>query len=239
MSAPSPRYHRILLKLSGEALQGHRHYNIDPEIVQSLASQIADVHKLGVQIAVVIGGGNIMRGKSAAALGVDRVTADAMGMLATAINALAIQDALDKVHVPTRVLSAIEMRQISEPFILHRALRHLDKGRVIIFACGTGNPYFSTDTAAALRANEIGAEVIFKGTKVDGVYDSDPVGNPQAKRFESISYQDVLSKELKVMDATATSLCMDNAMPIIVFDLGVVGNIMRVVTGETVGTKVG
>lgn len=235
----APRYRRVLLKLSGEALQGTRGYNIDPDIVRSLASQLAEIHSLGVQVAVVVGGGNIMRGKSAAALGIDRVSADAMGMLATAINALAIQDALEKAGVPTRVLSAIEMRQISEPFIRRRAMRHLDKGRVIVFACGTGNPYFSTDTAAALRANEIQAEVILKATKVDGVYDADPKTTPGAVRFDHITYQDVLARELQVMDSTATSLCMDNKMPIVVFDLGVEGNIRRVVCGETIGTRVG
>lgn len=235
----TPRYRRVLLKLSGEALQGTRGYNIDPDIVRSLASQLAEVHALGVQVAVVVGGGNIMRGKSAAALGIDRVSADAMGMLATAINALAIQDALEKAGVPTRVLSAIEMRQISEPFIRRRAMRHLDKGRVIVFACGTGNPYFSTDTAAALRANELQAEVILKATKVDGVYDADPKTTPGAVRFDRITYQDVLARELQVMDSTATSLCMENKMPIVVFDLGVEGNIRRVVCGETIGTRVG
>ncbi len=239
MSGETPRYKRILLKLSGEALQGGRKYNIDPDIVRSLASQLSEVHKLGVQIAVVVGGGNIMRGKSAAALGVDRVTADAMGMLATAINALALQDALEKAGVPTRVLSAIEMRQISEPFIRRRAIRHLDKGRVIVFACGTGNPYFSTDTAAALRANELGAEVILKATKVDGVYDADPNTTAGARKFDAITYQDVLARELQVMDSTATSLCMENRMPIIVFALETEGNIRRVICGETIGTRVG
>lgn len=239
MNGETPRYKRILLKLSGEALQGGRKYNIDPDIVRSLASQLSEVHKLGVQIAVVVGGGNIMRGKSAAALGIDRVTADAMGMLATAINALALQDALEKAGVPTRVLSAIEMRQIAEPFIRRRAIRHLDKGRVIVFACGTGNPYFSTDTAAALRANELGAEVILKATKVDGVYDADPNTTPGAVKFDSITYQDVLARELQVMDSTATSLCMENRMPIIVFALEAEGNIRRVICGDTIGTRVG
>ena len=231
-------YKRILLKISGEALLGRRDYNIDPGIVRSLAAQLAEVHALGVEVAVVIGGGNIFRGKAAAALGVDRVSADAMGMLATIINALAIQDALEKVGVPTRVLSAIEMRQIAEPFIKRRAVRHLEKGRVVIFGGGTGNPYFSTDTAAALRANEIGAEVLLKATKVDGIYDSDPVKNPRAKRFREITYHEILARNLAVMDSTATSLCMETRLPIVVFDLTRPGNIMKGVLGSPIGTRV-
>lgn len=199
---------------------------------------MAAVHRIGVELAVVVGGGNIFRGKTAAALGIDRVTADAMGMLATVINALALQDALEKENVPTRTQSSIEMRQIAEPFIKRRSVRHLEKKRVIIFAGGTGNPYFSTDTAAALRANEIGAEVILKGTKVDGIYDRDPVLDPSAKRFTRITYQDILARDLKVMDSTATSLCMETGLPIIVFDLTTDGNIMKAVTGEEIGTKV-
>jgi uridylate kinase len=235
---PRPAYKRILLKISGEALQGKRDYNIDPEIVRSFANQLAEVHRLGVEVAVVIGGGNIFRGKAAAALGVDRVSGDAMGMLATVINALAIQDALEKVGVPTRVLSAIEMRQIAEPFIKRRAVRHLEKGRIVIFGGGTGNPFFSTDTAAALRANEIGAEVLLKATKVDGVYDADPVGNAKAKRFSEITYHEILARDLAVMDSTATSLCMETRLPIVVFDLTRPGNIMKSVLGEPIGTRV-
>jgi uridylate kinase len=237
-SVPRARYRRVLLKLSGEALQGTRKYNIDPDVVRSLASQLAAVHRLGVEIAVVIGGGNIFRGKTAAALGIDRVTADAMGMLATVINSLALQDALEKEEIPTRTQSSIEMRQVAEPFIKRRAVRHLEKKRIVIFAGGTGNPYFSTDTAAALRANEIGAEVILKATKVDGIYDRDPVADDSAVRFTRITYQDILARELKVMDSTATSLCMETGLPIIVFDLAKDGNIMRAVMGEDIGTRV-
>lgn len=233
-----PVYKRILLKLSGEALQGDREYNIDPEVVRSLAEQLAEIYEFGIEISVVVGGGNIMRGKSAAALGVDRVTADAMGMLATVINALALQDALEKTGVPTRVLSAIEMRQIAEPFIKRRAVRHLEKGRVVIFAGGTGNPYFSTDTAAALRANEIGADVLLKATKVDGIYDKDPVKEKDAVRFEKISYHDILIKNLQAMDSTATSLCRETKLPIVVFDSTKRGNIKKAVLGGKIGTRV-
>lgn len=233
-----PVYRRILLKLSGEALQGTRKFNIDPDVVKSIASQVSDVHAAGVQVAIVIGGGNIFRGKTAAALGVDRVTADTMGMLATAINSLALQDALEKCKVATRVLSAIEMRAISEPFIKRRAVRHLEKGRVVIFSCGTGSPYFSTDTAAALRANEIGADVILKATKVDGIYSADPAKHDTARKFAKITYQEILAKELQVMDPTATSLCMENKLPIVVFDMTVAGNIMKVVMGDGIGTRV-
>ncbi|RMH55261.1 MAG: UMP kinase [Candidatus Hydrogenedentota bacterium] len=232
------KYRRILLKLSGEALQGDRRYNIDPTIVDALADEIAQAHRLGIQIAVVIGGGNIFRGASAAALGIDRVTGDMMGMLATVINALALQNGLEHKGVPTRVLTAIEMRQIAELFIKRRAVRHLEKGRIVIFAAGTGNPYFSTDTAAALRANEISADIILKGTKVDGIYDSDPIENADATRFESISFQEVLLRDLKAMDSTATSLCRENSLPILVFDITKSGNIVRILKGETVGTLV-
>lgn len=232
------RYGRILLKLSGEALAGSRGYGIDPATLEMVAREIAGVTQLGVQVALVIGGGNIFRGVAGAASGMDRSSADHMGMLATVINALAVQDALESVDVDSRVLSAITMRQIAEPYIRRRALRHLDKGRVVIFAAGTGNPYFTTDTAAALRAAEVGADVIMKATKVDGVYDSDPNTNPDAQRFETLTHYDALARKLKVMDATALSLCMDNDLPIVVFDINAEGNIRRVVEGENVGTTV-
>ncbi len=234
----SPKYPRILLKLSGEALGGKGRVNICPEAVQDMAEQIREVRELGVQVVVVVGGGNIFRGLSGSERGIERATGDYMGMLATVINALALQDALEKIGVPTRVQSAIAMSQVAEPFIRRRAVRHLEKGRVVIFGGGTGNPYFSTDTAAALRANEIGAEVILKATKVDGIYDCDPQKNPKAKRFAQISYLEALQKQLKVMDSTAFSLCMDNKMPIIVFDLFKQHNLRRVVMGEKVGTLV-
>lgn len=234
----TPKFKRVLLKLSGEALGGDRGEGICPEMVHSIAAQVREVRELGVEIVVVVGGGNIFRGQAGSEKGIERATGDYMGMLATVINALALQDALEKQSVATRVLSAIAMSQIAEPFIRRRAVRHLEKGRVVIVAAGTGNPYFSTDTAAALRANEIGAEVILKATKVDGIYDSDPKKNPQAKRFKSISYSDALQMRLKVMDSTAFSLCLDNHMPIIVFDLFKEHNIKRVVMGETVGTLV-
>jgi uridylate kinase len=231
-------YGRILLKLSGEALMGSQPFGIDAEIVTSIATQIGEVHNLGVEIGVVIGGGNIFRGLAASEKGFDRVSADHMGMLATVINALALQDALEKVDIHTRVLSAIEMRQVAEPYIKRRAVRHLEKGRVVIFAAGTGNPYFSTDTTAALRAMEIKAEVIMKATKVDGVYDADPELVPDAKKFSEIPYIDVLTKGLRVMDTTAISLCMDNDLPIIVFNIKEAGNIKRVVLGEPIGSLV-
>ena len=234
----SPKYSRVLLKLSGEALGGKGRSNICPEAVQDMAEQIREVRELDVQVVVVVGGGNIFRGLSGSERGIERATGDYMGMLATVINALALQDALEKIGVPTRVQSAIAMSQVAEPFIRRRAVRHLEKGRVVIFGGGTGNPYFSTDTAAALRANEIGAEVILKATKVDGIYDSDPQKNPRAKRFAQISYLEALQKQLKVMDSTAFSLCMDNKMPIIVFDLFKPHNLRRVVMGEKVGTLV-
>src|ERR1700753_188214 len=233
-----PRYRRILLKLSGEALGGAAGVSISPEAVLDMAQQIGEVRELGVEVVVVIGGGNIFRGLSGSKRGVERATGDYMGMLATIINSLALQDALEKLGAPTRVQSARAMSQIAEPFIRRRAVRHLEKGRIVIFGGGTGNPYFSTDTAAALRANEIGAEVILKATKVDGIYDSDPKKNPTAKRFAQASYLDALHKQLKVMDSTAFSLCMDNKMRIIVFDFFKEHNMKRVVLGERVGTLV-
>ena len=233
-----PKYRRILLKLSGEALGGESGVGINPESFHSMARQIEEVRRLGVQVVVVIGGGNIFRGLQGSEHGIERATGDYMGMLATIINSLALQDALEKCGVPTRVQSAISMSQIAEPFIRRRAVRHLEKDRVVIFAGGTGNPYFSTDTAAALRANEIGAEVILKATKVDGIYDSDPKKNPKARRYTQISYLEALQKQLKVMDSTAFSLCMDNKMPIIVFELFKPHNLKRVVLGERVGTLV-
>jgi uridylate kinase len=238
-SAPAPLYSRILLKLSGEALMGSGNYGIDADVATRIAADIADIQSLGVQTAIVIGGGNIFRGVAASARGMDRSTADYMGMLATVMNALALQDALEAQDVPTRVLSAIEMRAVAEPFIRRRAIRHLEKGRVVVFAAGTGNPYFTTDTAAALRAMEVKAEVILKATKVDGIYTADPVTNPAATRYEQISYLQVLQDRLQVMDATAISLCMDNKLPIVVFNLLAPGNIRRVVLGEAVGTTVG
>ena len=233
-----PRYRRILLKLSGEALGGESGVGICPEAVHSMAQQISEVRELGVQVVVVIGGGNIFRGLAGSERGIERATGDYMGMLATIINSLALQDSLEKLGCPTRVQSAIAMSKVAEPFIRRRAVRHLEKGRVVIFGGGTGNPYFSTDTAAALRANEIGAEVILKATKVDGIYDSDPKKNPKAKRFATITYLDALQRQLKVMDSTAFSLCMDNKMPIIVFDFFKAHNLKRVVLGEKIGTFV-
>jgi uridylate kinase len=232
------KYRRILLKLSGEALGGSQGVGICPEAVHEMARQIAEVREMGVQVVVVAGGGNIYRGASGGERGIERATGDYMGMLATVINALALQDALEKLGVETRVQSAIAMSQVAEPFIRRRAVRHLEKGRVVIFGGGTGNPYFSTDTAAALRANEIGAEVVLKATKVDGVYDSDPVKNPAAKRYEQISYLEALQKRLRILDSTAFSLCMDNKMPIIVFDFFKAHNLRSVVLGERVGTLV-
>jgi len=231
-----PKYRRVLLKLSGEGLGGEDGVGICAEAIQAMAHQIEEVRKLGVQVVVVVGGGNIFRG--AKGTGIERATGDYMGMLATVINALALQDALEKLGVATRVQSAITMAQVAEPFIRRRAVRHLEKGRVVIFGGGTGNPYFTTDTAAALRANEMGAEVILKATKVDGIYDSDPNKNPMAKRYEQISYLEALQKRLQVMDSTAFSLCMDNKMPIIVFDLFKAHNFKRVVLGDKVGTLV-
>jgi len=238
MKTAQPKYRRILLKLSGEALGGDSGAGISPEAVDDMAHQIKEVRELGVQVVVVIGGGNIFRGLPASEKGIERATADYMGMLATVINSLALQDALEKINIATRVQRAITMHQVAEAFIRRRALRHLEKGRVVIFGGGTGNPYFSTDTAAALRANEIGAEVILKATKVDGIYDSDPKKNPKAKRFARISYLEALERQLKIMDSTAFSLCMDNKMPIIVFDFFKPHNLRRVVLGEKVGTLV-
>jgi uridylate kinase len=233
-----PSYRRILLKLSGEALMGEQAYGVDPAVVTRIALDVAEIQGLGVQTCIVIGGGNIFRGLAASAKGMDRSTADHMGMLATVINALALQDALESHSVPTRVLTAIEMRAVAEPFIRRRAIRHLEKGRVVVFAAGTGNPYFTTDTAAALRAMEIKAEVILKGTKVDGIYSADPMKHPDATRYEHVSYLQVLQERLQVMDATAVSLCMDNKLPIVVFNLKTPGNIRRVVMGDAVGTVV-
>jgi uridylate kinase len=233
-----PAYKRILLKLSGEALMGNQGYGIDPAVAVQIARDVAEIQGMGVETAIVIGGGNIFRGIAASAKGMDRSTGDSMGMLATVINALALQDALEQLGVVTRVVTAIEMRAVAEPFIRRRAMRHLEKGRVVVFGGGTGNPYFSTDTAAALRAMEIKAEVILKGTKVDGIYDADPMVYPTASRFDRISYLQVLEQGLKVMDATAISLCMDNRMPIVVFNLRTPGNLKRAITGEAVGSLV-
>ena len=233
-----PVYRRILLKLSGEALMGKQGFGVDPEVASRIAEEVTEIRQMGVQVAVVVGGGNFIRGVAASAMGIDRVVADNMGMLATIINGLALQDALEKKGSHTRVATAIEMRQIAEPFIRRRAIRHLEKDRVVIFAAGTGNPYFSTDTAAALRAMEIKAEVILKATKVDGVYDADPKIFPEAKKFAEISYLDLLSRGLAVMDTTAISMCMDNRLPIIVFNLNVPENLKRVLLGEKVGSLV-
>ncbi len=238
MPAASPAYKRVLLKLSGEALMGEQSFGIDPLVTSLIAEQVGDIQALGVETAVVIGGGNIFRGLAASARGMDRATADYMGMLATVINALALQDALEQQGVITRVVTAIEMRAVAEPFIRRRAIRHLEKGRVVVFAAGTGNPYFTTDTAAALRAMEIKADVILKGTKVDGVYTADPMLYPDATRLDTISYLQVLEQGLKVMDATAISLCMDNRLPIVVFNLLTAGNLRRAVLGEQVGSLV-
>ena len=238
-SSPKPIYTRVLLKLSGEALMGNQQFGVDPLVVTQIARDVGEIQGLGVQTAIVIGGGNIFRGLAASVRGMDRATADYMGMLATVINGLALQDALERQDVLTRVVTAIEMRAVAEPFIRRRAIRHLEKGRVVIFAAGTGNPYFTTDTAAALRAMEIKAEVILKGTKVDGVYTADPMLDSDATKYASISYQQVLEKQLKVMDTTAISLCMDNNLPIVVFSLIEPGSIRRAVLGEAVGTTVG
>ena len=234
----APVYKRVLLKLSGEALMGKQGFGVDPQVAGTIAREVREVNSLGVEVAIVIGGGNIFRGLSATALGMERVSGDLMGMLATVINAIALQDALEKVGVFTRVVSAIEMREVAEPFIRRRAIRHLEKRRVVIFAAGIGNPYFSTDTAAALRAMEVKAEVILKATKVDGIYNADPMKVKDARMFDQISYIDVIGKGLKVMDATAISLCMENHMPIVVFNLGRSGNIKRAVLGEKIGTVV-
>jgi uridylate kinase len=238
MTVAEPKYQKVLLKLSGEALLGNQQYGIDPKVLHAIATEIAELKELEIQIAIVIGGGNIFRGVAASANGMDRASADYMGMLATVINALALQDALEKQSVKTRVQSAIEMQELCEPYIRRRAVRHLEKGRVVIFAAGTGNPFFTTDTAAALRANEIGAEVILKATRVDGVYTSDPEKDKTAVRFTDLPYQEVLKRGLKVMDLTAITMCMDAKIPIVVFNLKEYGNIKRVILGEPVGTLV-
>lgn len=233
-----PAFKRVLLKLSGEALQGDKGYGIDVATLERVAGEICEVHRLGVQLAVVIGGGNIFRGVAASARGMDRANADYMGMLATVINAMALQDAIEKMDVPVRVQTALEIKELAEGYIRRRAMRHLEKGRIVILAAGTGNPYFTTDTAASLRALEIGAEVILKATKVDGVYDRDPEKDPRAIRFDRLTFLEVLTKELKVMDAAAISLCMENKLPIQVFNLGQPGNVKRAVMGEPIGTMV-
>jgi len=238
MNSPQPIFRRILVKLSGEVLMGSRGFGIDPAVCEYLANEISEVHQLGVEIAATIGGGNIVRGVSISQSGIDRVSGDYMGMLATVINALALQDALEKKGIHTRVQSAIEMRQVAEPYIRRRAIRHLEKKRVVVFAAGTGNPYFSTDTAASLRAVEIKADIILKGTKVDGIYDSDPALNKDAKRIDKISHAQVLEKGLRVMDTTAISLCMENRLPTIVFNIRQPGNLKRVVLGEIIGSEV-
>lgn len=235
----SSKYKRILLKLSGEAFKGDREYGIDPAFLVYVANEIKSAHEAGVQMGIVIGGGNIFRGVAAAENGMDRVTADYSGMLATIMNALAMQDALKKVNVDSRVQTSIEMKEVAEPFILRKAIRHFDKHRVVIFAGGTGNPFFTTDTAAALRAAEINADAIFKATKVDGVYSADPVQDKSAIKFEKLTYMDVLKKELKVMDTTALSLSMDNDIPIVVFDLATQGNLSKVLDGQRIGTVIG
>ncbi len=232
----TPKYKRIILKISGEALAGDKGIGLETDTINRISEEVGEIHKAGVEVAIVVGGGNFWRGRSGK--GMDRTTADHMGMLATVINSLALQDALEAEEIPTRVQTAIEMRQIAEPYIRRKALRHLEKKRIVIFACGTGNPYFTTDTTAALRAAEIDADLILKATKVDGVYDSDPFENPGAKKFAKLSYIDVLNKGLRVMDSTAASLCMDNNIPIVVFRIGERGNMLKVINGELIGTMV-
>jgi uridylate kinase len=232
------RYRRILLKLSGEALLGERSYGVDPDFCAFVAQQVATVHAMGVQVGIVVGGGNIFRGLAASARGMDRATGDYIGMLATVMNGLALQDAIERTGIPVRVMSAIAMNEVAEPYIRRRAVRHLEKGRVAIFVAGTGNPYFTTDTAAALRAVEIDAQVLLKATKVDGVYDADPMKDPNASRYETLTYHDVLTDQLKVLDAAAVSLCMENDLPIVVFDLNAPDNITRVARGDRVGTLI-
>jgi uridylate kinase len=232
-------YHRILLKISGEALMGNLGYGIDPLVVQEIAQEVAEVLSHGIQIAIVVGGGNIFRGVKAASAGMDRATGDYIGMIATVMNAMTLQDCLEKIGVPTRVQTAIAMQEVAEPYIRRRAIRHLEKGRVVIFGAGSGNPFFTTDTTAALRAAEINAEVIFKATKVDGIYDADPETNPAARRYQSLTFSHVLTHDLRVMDSTAIALCKENNIPIIVFDLSGRGNIRRAVMGESIGTIVG
>jgi uridylate kinase len=234
-----PVYKRILLKLSGEALMGDLGYGIDPKVVADIAQEISEVVAHGFQLAVVVGGGNIFRGVKLASAGMDRATADYIGMIATVMNAMTLQDALEQIEVPTRVLTAIAMQEVAEPYIRRRAIRHLEKGRVVVFGAGSGNPFFTTDTTAALRAAEIDAEVVFKATKVDGVYDSDPKTNPDARRYQTLTYSHVLAHDLRVMDGTAIALCKENNIPIMVFDLSVRGNILRAIQGESVGTIVG
>ena len=236
--AAEPKYRRALLKLSGEALMGSKQYGIDPEVAREIAGQIAEARRAGIEVAVVVGGGNIFRGLAAAAKGMDRATGDYMGMLGTVMNGLAIQDALEQIGCPTRVLSAIAMNEICEPYIRRRAERHLEKGRVVVMVAGTGNPYFTTDTAATLRAVEVGAEVILKATRVDGVYDADPEKHPTARRYSQIGYTELLSNRLEALDATAVSLAMDNEMPIVVFDMTKPGNILRALCGEAIGTLI-
>src|ERR687896_1681737 len=238
MSPPAPQYQRVLLKLSGEALMGEQQFGVDPAITASIARDVGEIQGLGVQTAIVIGGGNIFRGLAASARGMDRATGDYMGMLATVMNGLAIQDALEQIGCPTRVLSAINMPEICEPYIRRRAVRHLEKGRVVVMVAGTGNPYFTTDTAATLRAVEVHAQVILKATRVDGVYDADPETHPEAQRYSRIGYTELLSNRLQALDATAVSLAMDNEMPIVVFDMTVPGNIARAVRGERIGTLI-
>jgi uridylate kinase len=232
------RYRRVLLKLSGEALLGDRQYGVDPAFCAFIARQVAEIHRLGVQVGIVVGGGNIFRGLAASARGMDRATGDYIGMLATVMNGLALQDALERAGVPTRVMTAIAMNEVAEPYIRRRAIRHLEKGRVALFVAGTGNPYFTTDTAAALRAVEINAEVLLKATRVDGVYDRDPLAHPDARRYAQLEYSDLLRDQLRVLDSTAVSLCMENDLPIIVFDLNQPDNITRVAVGESVGTLI-
>lgn len=232
-------YQRVLLKLSGEALMGNLGYGIDPKVVADIAQEISDVINHGIQLAIVVGGGNIFRGVKASSAGMDRATADYIGMIATVMNAMTLQDALEQMEIPTRVLTAIAMQEVAEPYIRRRAIRHLEKGRVVIFGAGSGNPFFTTDTTAALRAAEIDAEVVFKATKVDGVYDCDPHVNPNARRYHSLTYNHVLAHDLRVMDGTAIALCKENNIPIVVFDLSVPGNVVRAIKGEPVGTIVG
>ncbi|MEO0012643.1 MAG: hypothetical protein RLZZ535_1032 [Cyanobacteriota bacterium] len=232
-------YQRVLLKLSGEALMGNLGYGIDPMVVAEIAQEVADVVNSGVELAIVVGGGNIFRGMKASAAGMDRATADYIGMIATVMNAMTLQDALERIGIDNRLQTAIAMQEVAEPYIRRRAIRHLERGRVVIFGAGSGNPFFTTDTTAALRAAEIDAEIIFKATKVDGIYDADPVQNPDARRYQSLTYHHVLTNELKVMDSTAIALCKENNIPILVFDLSVNGNIMRASKGESVGTIVG
>lgn len=234
----SAKFRKVLLKLSGESLMGQKGFGIDPEMLKFFAEEIKKIHNIGVQVGIVIGGGNIFRGLAAEGQGIDRVTGDLMGMLATTINSLALQNAIEKAGVFSRLMSAIKMDEIAEPYIRRRAIRHLEKGRVVIFSAGTGHPYFSTDTAAALRAVEIGADVIMKGTRVDGVFDSDPETNPDAVKFDGVSYLDVMNKNLRVMDMTAISLCQENSLPLYVFNMNVPGNLLRVVMGENIGTFV-